>query len=466
MGVFDFFKRRTRDEDLSRTSPMRPFERDATGGLPANAKLLEGLYRGTNEGLQYASPLALTPINVPVCLVSVPTPTANDDITKDRLRQLIAEKSEDFPIIERTKCLFGTAWRWARYDSKNMELVWEAIPDSSITDIALDAVSYEIKAIFTHDRFKVVKSEGQTEYVERKRIITPESVTVKWLTGKGNAFTVTDEMTGRNAFGTMPIPFGRDCGENEHRGHSVLGRDLRVFRSIHEIEKKRAEILADFNPKLVISTANVAEWLRVNGYENIINANDTAFKSRLYVSAKDETIDMKYLPSDATKPHTDAIEALTKKAIIGSGVPEIFWGTLATGNEASVDSHRDLAVQYVASLRDEDSSPYERLFNDSLRILSFVEQARYSPITMGWGKFEMLSTQAKAAVLQSVSTAIGTLVANASGTKDDVLYFWRMFFPDLPETDANKFADGIKIMAQHTAYARTDMYGQIGDGGE
>jgi hypothetical protein len=152
--------------------------------------------------------------------------------------------------------------------------------------------------------------------------------------------------------------------------------------------------------------------------------------------------------------------------VIGSEVPEIFWGTLATGNEASVDSHRDLASQYIAALRDEDSRPYERLFNDSLRILSFVEQTRYGAVTMGWGRFEMVSTLVKSQILANASAAISQIVTNAGGTKEDVLYFWRMFFPDLPETDISAFTAGIKDMAKHAAFARTDMYGQTGSNDE
>ena len=469
MGLYssfrEFFARRTRDNDVTRTQPIRPYERDNTGGMPINEKLITGLYRGTNEGLQFASPLAVTPDNVPVNLVSIPTPTANDDATKERLRRLIDEKKEDFPIIERTKCAYGTAWRWAWYDSKNMALVWEAIPDASVSDIEQDTLSGEINAIYTHDRFKVTTGENRTAYIERRRKITPEQVTVKWE-GDANARGTNLSYTGRNVFGTMPIPFGRDCGENEHRGHSVLARNMRSYRALHEIELKRAQILADFNPKLNIKTTSVKSWLDNNGLTDILHANDTVFESRLYIGEKDDTIDITYLPSDATKPHSDAIKELTHKIVIGSEVPEIFWGTLATGNEASVDSHRDLASQYIAALRDEDSRPYERLFNDSLRILSFVEQTRYGAVTMGWGRFEMVSTLVKSQILANASAAISQIVTNAGGTKDDVLYFWRMFFPDLPETDISAFTAGIKDMAKHAAFARTDMYGQTGSNDE
>src|SRR5678815_4704979 len=112
--------------------------RDSTGTVVANVDLLDGLYYGEIPELQLASALALVPVNTPVSLIGIPMPTADDDLTKDRIKLLIAAYADDFPTIERTKLIHGTSWRWARFDSKKNKAVWESIPDDSIEAIEFD----------------------------------------------------------------------------------------------------------------------------------------------------------------------------------------------------------------------------------------------------------------------------------------------------------------------------------------
>ena len=107
MGVKDWFSsfggKREVPTDKKQSRQLRT--RDTTGTIVANTALLEGLYHGTVPELQFASPFANVPINVPVALVGIPTPTGDDDATKERLKLLIAEKTDEFLIIERDKLI-------------------------------------------------------------------------------------------------------------------------------------------------------------------------------------------------------------------------------------------------------------------------------------------------------------------------------------------------------------------------
>jgi hypothetical protein len=457
MALFNWGQE-NRKKDLSKRQPLRPREVDATGGLPANEETLSGLYNGSLPELQFASAMAYTPINIPVSLVSIPTPKADGDNTKEAIKELIQLKSAEFPIITRTMLQMGTAWRWVRYDAKNRQLIWESIPDGSITDIEVDPSTFAIMAIYTNERFKVTSGESKTEYIERKRKITREKITVRW-SGTGKNF---GETTSANPFGHMPIPFGHDCGENEWRGHSVYARGLRTMKASHEIMLKQCQILAEFNPKLIHSVASVEGWMDNNGYTDLSHASDDVFESRMFLNKKDsEKTEFIHLPTDATKAHADAIKTLDQRTIIASGVPEIFWGTLATGNEASVESHKDLAIQYIGSVREEMDASFEELFNNSLEVLAFVNMTSYTPVTNAWNAFDMVSVEVKAKIFQMVASGVSSLVTNASGTKDDVLFFLKQFYGALPEADVTRFSDGIKDMARHKAFAASDIISQV-----
>ena len=461
-GFMDFFSGKKRVKELEKKQPTRPNPRDATGGLVANRELLEGFYYGSVVDMQGASPLAATPVNVPVSLVSTPTPVPideNDKRTKEVITEILKEKSEEFPMLERTKLITGTAWRWVRFDAKTMDYVWESIPDDSITDILLDPVSFNIKSIFTHDQFKVTRDRNQIVYVERIREITPTYINVKWLT-KSTGIT-EDDYSMRNPFGHMPIAFGHACGENEHRGHSVFGRNLRLYKVISDIEMQRAEILGKFNPKLMINGVdNIEQWCANNGFSDIMHIERTVFESKFYAAKQGESLDFKSLSSDATKAHTDALADLTKKVIMGGDVPEIFYGTLATGNEASVAAHKDIAIQFIRGLRKEDDNPYERLFNNTLDVLSYVNMEKYTAVVNKWGQFDMLSTEARAAVLLSVSSSIEKLIGSAGATPEMIVYFWKGFFPDMPDADIVKFMAGAKETAGLAALSKSDIMSQ------
>lgn len=454
----NFFRRNpTHEVDLTKRQPHRPAPMDKTGGMCADAETMLGIYYGTDPKTQFAAPLAFTPISVPVSLMGIPTPVSGDDATDAVIKAMLAAKADDIPIIHRTSMLMGTSWRFPRYDARGMSLVWESIPDQTITDTETDIVSGEILAIYTHELFKCTKGENQIGYAERKRKITRQRIDITWVQ-KGGNIALTDASS-VNPFGFLPIPFGSDCGEGEWRGHSRLGRILRLMKSTHEIELKRDQILAQFSPKLIQGVKNIEAWLANNGMTDLCTVDP--FADDFYVNIEgDESTHFEYLPADATTQHTAAINDNIKRQIIGSGIPELFWGPIATGNAASTDSQKNMAVAFVESLRNEMAKPWEQLINASLVIQGFVDMRKYKPVTIKWNLFDMVAPEIRAQILSSVAAGIGQIVNFASGTKEEMLYFWKMFFPDMPG-DIKEFTTGIIETAKHKALATADAATQL-----
>lgn len=452
--IANLFTRPAQKKDLTKITPRRPHEVIKTGGDVSNYSMLRGLYDGTVPELQFASPYAYTPISVPVSLIGIPLPVPvdSDEKTKERIKKLLDDRADEFQEIERTELIGGTAWRWVRYDAKAGNVVWESIPDESIVAMEIDVITGDIEKIYTHDKFEVTLNESNVGYAERKRVITKKTIEIKWLMNQGSAAKEINQ-SGVNRFGFMPIPFGHDCDDGEYRGHSAFSRIMRLMKETHDIHRAREEILADFKPKLIVETDDPSGWLANNGYGSDINhAIDEVFLSRFYLAYKDkESLRFEHLPQTATQQFTDAMKENYKLIVIGSGIPEIFWGGLATGNHASTESQTNMGIAYINGLREENNKSYSKLINQTLAIYSFVELTNYSTVRITWDSFDMMSEEVKAKVFQSVAAGLSSLVSGASATKEDLYYFMKRFYPSLPEQDAKEFMTGLNGMALHKA---------------
>jgi hypothetical protein len=466
MGVLNNLFGRGRGDiaDLTRKTAMRPYPVDKTGGYPCNAETLKGLYDGTKAGLQNASPLARPPITIPTSIVGIPTPIGSDDQTKEAIKILIAQNSDMFTTITRTKCLYGTTWVWPRYDARASKLIWELIPDETIEAIGINPSTSEVLTIWTHEQFMVSTGNGHTEYSERKRKITKDYIEVNWL--RKGSDGVYDNETYRNVFASMPISFPHAAEVNQPRGRSVLGANMRTYKTYHDIMQNACEILAELQPKFNISTDDIASWLTNNGFDGVKHANDTMYDSRFYLSKTGEAAQMIFLSSDALKGHMDMLTQLRQNLIIGSDIPEIFWPSLAVGNMASTDIQKDNGVAAIRSLQNEDTSSYNQLFNKSLEILSFVETRRYGTVDTRWGAFSLVAPETKATIFSTMAQGLAALYNVAGFTLEDAYYFIKGTYPDMPEEDAKTFISGLKATAKHKAFTMTDAISQNENGGE
>jgi hypothetical protein len=462
-GPFGFWQKDHHSEgDYGRRYPRRPQHRDMTGGLPANSETLYGLFYGTIPELQFASPMAYTPVKIPSMLMGIPTPKAKDTKTQKAVSRILEDLGEEIPLINDTFLIIGTSWRWVRWSQKLNRVIWEVIPDETITDIELDLDTNEVLAVWTHEQIRYTDGYNVIKYAERKRRIGRDIVQI-WWTGTENNRMLKNE-TFKNPFGFIPIPFGHECKETKWRGHSIFSRILRLFKTCHEIQLKRDQILSKFEPKLKQKTGNLSSWLDNNGFKSLDDVDP--FDADFFINAGEgEETDFLYLSGDATRQHTEALADNYKRIIIGSGVPELFWGGLATGNHASTDTQKDLGVEYIRSLRREMNRPYTVAFNQSLTIMGAMENTRYSEVVNEWGHFEMVSREVQARIFSTFMQGLSLLIQNASMGYDDMLYFIKAFYPEGPVQTREQLKEAMtEMMKDHTLLLKGgDVYDETDD---
>lgn len=429
----------------------RPGHRDVTGGLQANEDMLRGLYHGTWMGLQFASPLAFTPINLPVQMMGLPTPKAEDDdpLTQQRLNEITDAMSEVIPKINRTFLLIGTAWRFPRFDSESMSIAWEEIPDKVVQDIFIDIVTGRPVAVLTDEMIRMSTGENKTEFVQRKRKYTRERVEVRWI---GNRPASAVDYSARNVAGGLPVPFAHDADDGEIRGYSVLARIIRDLKDYHDIDRMTSEILTRFRPKQVQTAESPKTWREENGLatQADIDAYDMSDEDFI-INRINEATDYVFMPEGATASHDKALERKYWKIVEGSGIPEIFWGLSLTGNHADGDNQVQKGVKHVDQIRGEVTGAYHELYSQSLRVLSVAYGETYRPFKMGWNELESISAETKSKILLNFAQAIAALIEKAGVTKEQVHALWKQTFPKATPDDFAEFSSGMAEMAVHTA---------------
>ncbi len=437
----------------TKTPPRRPFPKDKTGGMVANEEMLLGLYHGTHSGLQFASPLAFTPISAPVNMMGLPTPTSTDERTQEVLDEITATMAERIPKLNRSAILLGTAWRWPRFDAKSRALVWEEIPDSIVADILIDIVTGKPSEILTDEQISISTAENAVAIVQRKRRFEQARVTIRWF---GQRPADVQDYSGRNIAGILPIPFAHDTDESEIRGHSSLSRIIRDLKDYHDTDYRVSEILTKFLPKQIQEVEQVGKWLENNfGSESFdalsdydVSGNDLIINRR-----GEESTSYEYLPEGATSAHEKSLERKYYKIIEGSGIPELFWGPLATGNHASTTEHMQQAISYVDSIRREMNAPYYDLYAASLRILSIARMESYGEFTMGWNRLESVSADIKSQIFSRFSQALSQLSNASVLTKKQLWTLWTLNYPESKPGEFEEFASGLSDMAQFRQFA-------------
>jgi len=238
----------------------------------------------------------------------------------------------------------------------------------------------------------------------------------------------------------MPIPFGHRCYAGDWRGNSVYARVLRWMKAIHDIAYQRDSILAEYEPKL-IQTLNskpgaTANWINNNSRDN---KELDPFGSNLFINQEGESTQFLFLSSDATAQHTKAIEDNELKVIKGSGIPELFFGAIATGNHASTDADKQIAIEYINCIRNELTKGTIQLVEQSLKILAFMRFTRAPEVTIQWGNLSLMSENQKAQMISTYASAINMILNNKTISDEGAFYFTKKLFPDFPAEDPKQF---------------------------
>jgi len=439
---FADFWRRPQDEDLSKQRTTFTIKREMKGGLPANEKLLKGLYTGSCQEMALASYLSDGMVDVPKNMVGVPSIIPEQGQDDKLIKELMPLVVDEFPVLVTTMLTQGTAWRWARWSDELHRLTWEVIPDSSITSIIIELSTGEIKELYTAEYLEFNKGESGVATTTHKRHITKDLISEEW-TGD-----INKKLEYKNTFGIMPVPFGHRCYENEWRGNSVYARVLRWMKAIHDIANQRDSILAEYEPKLV-QTLNAkegatAKWIQNNSTDNKEELDP--FGRKLFLNQEGESTQYLFLNSDATAQHTQAIKDNELKVIKGSGIPELFFGALATGNHASTEADKLLALDHIKGIRNELTKGTQQLINQSLKILAFMRFTQPPQVSIQWGNLSLMSENQKAQIISAYASAIVPILNNKAISNEGAFYFTKKLFPDFPAENSDQFIAGLNNM--------------------
>jgi hypothetical protein len=381
-------------------------------------------------------------VDVPKNMVGIPS-IVSDEGQDDRLvKELIPLLIDEFPVLITEMLAMGTAWRWARWNDKLHSLTWEVIPDSSITSIIIDLDTGDISELWINEQIEYNKGEKDVAITTRKRHITKELITEEW-TGEINKLVQY-----KNTFGFIPIPFGHRCFAGDLRGNSVYARVLRWMKAIHDIAYKRDGILSEFEPKIIQRVkGSIKIWLQNNKEGlNISDSNIDPFASSFFVNQEGEETNFLFLSSDATAQHTAAIKDNELKVIKGSGVPELFFGAIATGNHASTDADTLLAIEHIKGIRRELTKGTQQLINQSLKILSYMRFTQPPQVSIQWGNLSLQSESQKAQNMNTYASAMTQLLRDGSVSKEGAFFLTKGLYPDYPAEDPQHFMDGLNDM--------------------
>jgi len=435
---------------------MRPGSMDREGGLQANSEMLKALYEGTYQGLQFASPLVFPPIATIVALMGIPVPKSDDPRTQEALDGITAQMQDRFCKLHRRSLLHGTAWRFPRYDQA-CGLVWEELPDTIIADILVDIASNRIKEIHTSEQIKVRVRESVSETLQRSRHFLPDRVSVKYNIGRYADYTA------RNVGNVLPVPFSNETDESEIRGHSMFSRVLRDLKDYHDIDYRVSTILAKFSPKMVQQVGNPKEWAKTNaGTENVKAAFESIniFEKDLVVNmAEKETTSFVFAPSDATAAHENALRRKFLKVVEGTGIPEIFWGPLATGNHATTEEQWQQAINRVEEIRLQYAEAYRTLYRGSLNVLQVANAETYAGnIETTWNRLSSVSEKTKADILRGFGSAVSSMMNSGTMTLRQLHALWNQMNPESGIGAFEEFKAELMECAKYKHFVNEDPF--------
>jgi hypothetical protein len=443
MNLLNFW-RKPQEKDLTKQIDGRKtVESDYRGGA-SSSDILKGIYHGSNQEFSLASGFTYPAISVPVNLVGIPL------LPKEH-ENLLNLLTDEGNAITRTMLINGTAWRWTRWSDKLKKLVWEIIPDAAIGNdgIELDVDTGEIIAISTNETLTFNRADSQIKFATRKRTITKETITEAY-TGD-----IEKSIVYQNPFGFMPIPFAHDCWEGEWRGNSIYSRIIRLLKDNHDIRRNRDELLSQYKPKMIQTTTDANEWIKNNrniGSNSEGTPRFNPFSADFILNAGSEATSFLFLSSDATNQHTQAIADNEKAIMLASGIPEIFWGMIATGNAASTDSQIIAGVNFIKEIQRELTKAYSQLLNQSAYILAWVKFGQTETFEVNWNSLDMTSAAVKANIMATYSGAISSMLSNGSISQEGAVYFTKLLYPDFPIDDAASYINGLnEMLEQHSS---------------
>jgi hypothetical protein len=447
---FNWHKDPSQTSNQTKQQPRRPTPRSLID-LPINATLTRGLFHGNFPGLKLASAMAFTPIAVPVWFMGIPTPKSENERTQETLNRYVEMYSRAMQQIHQQSHREGTAWIWPHYSARKQRVVWEFIPDETITDIVRDLDTGDVLKVVSDEEITLSTDYNKTATVRRRRTFTAEKITVEWLSGTSSVPGQLRNVTMRNPLGSIPIAFANNQDGDEVRGHSDYERILPDLKNYADIDEKRSILLAKFQPKMVQTVANAKEWMKNNAIDDI---NDIKmYEIDFILNVDGEKTEMLFLDT-ALDAYENALKTTFRKIVEGSGMPEILWGTKVEGNKASAQDQMDTLVKFVQDKQDQKVDSYRCLFaaTAALDSMAQMQRGQEDDIAVEWNAMDTVSEETKSKIFQAFGQGVAALINSAGVTKDQLFRLWRGMYPDATEDDYNKFVVGLSEIAKHKSF--------------
>lgn len=428
----------------------RPNNVDMSEQWIVNDALAMGLFKGTYPGLKLASAIAYTVVFVPVAFAGLPIPKAKDgdeSPTQLALNELTGMISRELQKLFLTRRIIGTAWAWAKWDSKNNRVCLELIPNTSITDIIRDLESGEMTAVIITEQLTIQTGENRQAIVDRKRTITRDRIKVEY-SGQVPAGLKNSET--RNPAGILPIPFANDVLDGSIRGSSVYTRLISDLKNYHDVDLKWTTELTKFNVKMIKTIkTSVDEWKRANQVADLAEIDVAEWDLDFILEGED----VKFIfPEHFSDAHEKRLAVTFYKIVQGGGVPEMFFGLVTTGNHASAEEQMTMLVNTVQDDRNQIDDPIRILYAACLRLMSIARMTQFGDFTHEWNDLETVSQETKAKIFQMFGESVSKLTANASIPLQTL---HKMFLASFPKATAGEFDE---FLAQMNLAARFKQF--------
>jgi hypothetical protein len=450
--IFSWFKSEDNinAEDKTKHNPRRPQERDWTDDLVINEALTKGLYHNTYPGLKLGGAMAFTPIAVPVWFMGLPTPESDDKNIQEIIDNTIEQKGIRIEQLHIQCHREGTIWIYPFYSAKEQKVVWEFIPDETVSDIIRDIYTGEIIELITDEQIKIKTGQNKTANVHRIRYFTKNKVSIKWSGDKIGNLVDRDQ---RNISGIIPIPFANNTDGDDIRGHSDYSRIITDLKNYHDIELKKSRILAKFNTKLVLGVNDVAEWKKNNSIDDINKLDIEKQDFFFYIMGQEAPPELLSIQREY-EAFEAALKTTFRKIVEGSGIPEILWGTKVAGNMGSYENQMDNVVKFVENKRKQENDSYLKLFKTTIMLekKATMQSIDNIDLKIKWNALDAISEKVKAEIFFNFTRGCNMLIHSAGATKDQLFKLWRFMYPFATEDDFEKFKIGLTEMALHKSF--------------
>jgi len=462
----NIFKPSTWGQDKNSVYLRRPrnVPDDKTDSIAANTAALFALYKGTNPQNNLASPVVSAPIDTLRALVGAPVFTGGNPGLTEKLNIYAGDES---PLITTAALICGTAWVFPRLIQG--KLVWEQIRDDEVEGVEQDSAG-AITAIYTSKTVTELERQTLTRAAETvftiNRRIDREKIVTEFI-GKKTRTEIVD-----NFFQVLPLPFAHDALPGSWRGCGAFTRIWRTAKAFHDVIENQAKIVATFKPKLIATLRETA----LNGADKDgVDIVADFISTRLGASAGDgranimnsqfvgllkgsdgiaDEVRFEYLSSDSINAAKELAATLYRHIVAGSGIHEVFWPPIMTqsGNYASAQVATQMGIKSVQNIQREFTKFFDQLGNVSMRIMAYMDSVPAARVNVTWSRFDMLSPVEKADRLNTIASALNTIYTGGALSLEDIFYFAKEAYPELPETDAEQLAERVRALADEKSF--------------